>query len=231
MNTSKYIVGDIHKELLLILDGSIDFVYTNPPFATTNKKWDTPLNWEYLFPEMERVLKDNGAIALHCAIPFTYDLMAVRKPKYHYTWTKSQHTNPFLSRIQPLRNVEEILIYYNKQPTYNAQMIGDEIFKSKTLKTTKSGYYQHSAKGLGKEYVSTERVGRFPTTYLGVFNRKLQLNSPKSIDDKITEQMILTYTNENDTILDMTCCDRNNGDIAVRLKRNYIGVDISDEFL
>ena len=43
--------------------------------------------------------------------------------------------------------------------------------------------------------------------------------------------MIKTYSNENDTILDMTCCDKHLGSIAETLKRKYIGVDISDEFM
>ena len=43
--------------------------------------------------------------------------------------------------------------------------------------------------------------------------------------------MIKTYSNENDTILDMTCCDKNLGDISKKLNRKYIGIDISDEFL
>ena len=44
-------------------------------------------------------------------------------------------------------------------------------------------------------------------------------------------EMIKTYSNENDLILDMTCCDKGLGNIASNLKRKYIGIDISDEYL
>ena len=53
----------------------------------------------------------------------------------------------------------------------------------------------------------------------------------KSVQDDIMIRMIKTYSNETDTILDMTCCDKNLGDISTKLNRKYIGIDISDEFL
>ena len=224
---SKYIIGDIHQVIKSIDDNSIDFIYTNPPFATTQKKWDTPLDWNMLFPEMDRVLKPNGVIALHCAIPFSYDLIRIRKPKYHYTWKKTNPTNFFLAKKQPLRDIEEILIFYKKQPTYNPQMIGDKIINYNRTNKYKDGYYGDQKPN------KTKQTGFYPKSFLGIFSNKRnkQKKSPKSIDDEITKKMILTYTNVGNTILDMTCCDKNNGNIAEALNRKYIGIDISDEFL
>ena len=224
---TNYIIGDIHEEIKKMDDDSIDFIYTNPPFATTNKKWDTPLKWKELFPEMWRVLKPNGSIALHCAIPFTYDLIQIEKPKYHYTWKKTNPTCFFLAKKQPLRDVEEILIFYKKQPTYNPQMVGDKVITYNRKNKYKDGYY-----GQQKPNKTTQK-GFYPKSFLGMFSNKRnqQKKSPKSIDDDITNKMILTYSNAGDTILDMTCCDKNNGNIAEALNRKYIGIDISDEFL
>ena len=222
---TNYIIGDIHDEILKIESNSIDFIYTNPPFATTKKEWDNPLRWKFLFPEMWRVLKPDGCIAIHTAIPFTYDIIRIEKPRYNYIWKKKNPTCPMLSKIQPLRNIEEILIFYKKQPTYNPQIRGNQINNNIRRNNYKNGYY-------GKQIPnkSTHR-GRYPTTYLGEYTRIIQKVTPKSINDEITIQMIKTYTNENDTILDMTCCSKNNGDICRELNRKYIGIDISDEFI
>jgi len=224
--SSKYIIGDIHEIIKTFEEDSFDLIYTNPPFGTTCKKFDTPLKWNELFLEMDRVLKPNGVILLHTAIPFTYDIIRERKPKYHYTWIKTNPTNFFQAKKQPLRQVEEILVYYKKTHTYNPQMIGDDDMKRIRNKKYEGDLYY----GNQKPNKSTHK-GRFPTNFLGKFARISQTKSPKSINDDITRRIILTYTNEEDTILDMTCCDKNNGDISKELKRNYIGVDISDEYI
>ena len=70
----QYIKGDIHEVIKTLEDNSIDFIYTDPPFATTKAKWDKPLKWEELFKEMWRVLKPDGIICLYSAMPFTYEL-------------------------------------------------------------------------------------------------------------------------------------------------------------
>tara|TARA_Y100001972_G_scaffold118343_1_gene158344 strand:- start:788 stop:1462 length:675 start_codon:yes stop_codon:yes gene_type:complete len=222
----EYIIGDIHDIIKTFDSNSIDLIYTNPPFATTKKEWDKPLNWEELFIEMDRVLKPNGVILLHSAIPFTYDLIRIRKPKYNYIWIKNNATNYLNANKQPLRQVEEILVYYKKKHTYNPQMIGDEV-----------NHYKRNKKHMDTNYygehkqIDSYHVGKFPTTYLGSFGRINQKKSPKSIHDDIMIRMIKTYSNENDTILDMTCCDKNLGKLSTDLKRKYIGVDISDEYL
>jgi DNA modification methylase len=220
-----YIVGDIHEVIKEIEDNSISLIYTNPPFGTTNKDWDKPLNWNLLFPEMFRILKDDGVICLHCSTPFTYDLIRHKKPNYHYVWCKARPTNHLNAKKQPLRNMEEILVYYkNPQHTYNIQMKGDKITKSKRENKNHSGYYKAQ-----KAYES-EHKGNYPTTFLGVFKSISQKDSPKSVPDLLTKYIMLTYSNKNDVILDMTCCDMNNGNIATDLEREYIGIDKSDDY-
>ena len=223
---AQYIIGDIHDEIKKLDQNSIDLIYTNPPFGTTQKKWDVPLRWEELFCEMDRVLKPNGVILLHCSVPFTYDLIRIRKPNYHHTWKKNNPTNFFQAKKQPLRCIEEILVYYKKKHTYNPQMIGDQIATNKR----NNNYIGNQYYGDQKPNFSNH-VGKYPTTFLGSFKRILQKTSPKSVPDEIMQEMIKTYSNENDLVLDMTCCDKGLGNITTNLKRKYIGIDISDEFL
>ena len=221
-----YIIGDIHDKIKDLEDNSIDLIYTNPPFATTNKSWDKPLRWEELWVEMDRVLKSTGVVLLHSAIPFTYDLIRIRKPKYNYIWIKSNPTNFFQAKKQPLRQIEEILVYYKGKHTYNPQMKGDDVVKFKRTNNYEGdNYYGNQTPN------ESNHIGRYPTTYLGTFKRILQKKSPKSIHDDIMIRMIKTYSNEDNQILDMTCCNKNLGKLATDLKRKYIGIDISDEYL
>ena len=133
----QYIQGDIHEVIKTLEDNSIDFIYTDPPFSTTKASWDKPLQWDQLFPEMWRVLKPDGIICLYSSIPFTYELLKYETPKYHYSWRKNNSTGFFQAKYQPLRQMEEIFIYYKKRGTYNPQMIGDTFVKKRNVKFNK----------------------------------------------------------------------------------------------
>ena len=222
MNT--YIIGEALTEIKKLPENTFELIYTNPPYATTNKSWDQPLDWVNLIPELWRVLKPDGVIALHTGIPFTYDIIRLMKPKYNYIWKKNNPTNPLLAKKQPLRNIEEILIFYKKNKTYNPQMEGEEEIEYNRTNSY-DGYYGKQTPNKSKQ------KGKYPTTYLGSYPRIIQSKNPKSIHDSITEKIIKTYTNEGDNILDFTCCSRGNGDIASKLNRHYLGIDISAEFL
>ena len=56
--------------------------------------------------------------------PFTTDLINSNREmfKYELIWDKKNISNPLLCKKQPLKKHENILIFYNNQPTYNPQM-------------------------------------------------------------------------------------------------------------
>ena len=41
-------------------DKSIDFILTDPPYGTTQCKWDNIIPFEPMWNEIQRVIKDNG---------------------------------------------------------------------------------------------------------------------------------------------------------------------------
>ena len=213
------IKGDIHDEIKLINDDSIDMIYTDPPFATTENKWDKPLRWKELFKEMWRVLKPNGVIVLHCSMPFTYTLIEAERPKYHYVWIKEQTTNFFHAKNQPLRKQEEVLVFYKKKPTYNPQMVGDDFIPTRSAGSSK--YYGSRGE---KKKVSGGHYGKYPTN---VLNYKRDIDGASTRPEELVDFFIKTYTNKDDTILDLTCYNALSGKRATALERHYIGVDLN----
>ncbi len=224
----KYITGDIHEVIKTIDDNTIDFIYTDPPFAITKSKWDKPLDWEFLFTEMWRVLKPDGVICLYSSLPFTYDLYRYEKPKYHYSWCKNNKTGFFGAKYQPLRQMEEISIYYKKCGTYNPQMTGDKYVAKRNVKAGgRNGYYGEELKDKDNEYVSADgegHTGLYPTTFKDWKIRKDKSGITRT--DEHIDYFIKTYSNEQDSILDMTCHNNYVGDRCEILNRNYIGVDL-----
>jgi hypothetical protein len=221
-----YISGDIHDVIQTLEDDSIDFIYTDPPFSTTEAKWDKPLRWDILFPEMWRVLKPTGIICLYSALPFTYELYKYEKPKYHYSWHKSNSTGFFQAKYQPLRCMEEINIYYKGRGTYNPQMEGDTFYPKRYNKQKDKQQHYGRRDNISKSYTSeTEgHTGKYPTTFKE-WNVRKDGSGITRTDEQI-DYFIKTYSNDNDVILDMTCCNNYVGDRCKELNRQYIGVDV-----
>jgi len=227
--TTKFIKGDIHEVIKTLEDNSIDLIYTDPPFAITSAKWDKGLDWKNLFNDMWRVLKEDGVIILYATQRFSYELLKHETPKYHYTWIKNNSTGHFQSKIQPLRKTEEIFIYYKKKSCYNPQMQGDKFYPKRKVKTGGGqGYFNEKLSQKKNEIIKEEgHIGKYPENVLYYPIRDIRTNKSgiTRTDDQI-DYFIKTYSNENDTILDMTCHNNFVSLRANKLKRNYIGVDI-----
>lgn len=226
------IEGDIHEVIKTLEDNSIDCIYTNPPFAITGAKWDQGLDWDNLWDDLWRVLKDDGCIVLHSSMPFTFDLVSSQRKyfKYNYVWKKNIATNFFLSKKQPLRIHEDICVFYKKQPTYNPQMIGDEFHKKRNVIYGGQDKYYGECKV--KENIETEEgghSGRYPNTYLEYpirKSKKTDKNTASTRPDELVDFFIKTYTNEGDKVLDITCYDGLTGKRCDILKREYTGIDL-----
>ena len=99
----KIIKGDIHKEILKLPKDSYNLLYTNPPYnKLTKAKWDKILDWDFLFNEIFRVLKENGVCVLHSTQKFTVQLCSsgIKYFKYKYIWIKNNSTNFLLCKKQ-----------------------------------------------------------------------------------------------------------------------------------
>jgi site-specific DNA-methyltransferase (adenine-specific) len=216
--SATFYLGDNSKLIpRYISDKSIDFIYFNPPFATTKQDWDEELDWPLLFKEFKRILKDTGVLAIHCSVPFNYKLIkeAPTLPSYSWYWKKDNTTNPLIAKYQPLRNMEEILVWTNKKKRYYPQRIGNEIRKAHGDGSSK--YYGNVT------YKSPQKVvGKYQTHFIDM-SRTIDEYSTRPIE--LIELMIKSYTQEGDVILDPTCYKGLCGNVAKRLKRNYIGMD------
>jgi DNA modification methylase len=222
----EYLQGDIHTWIKELPDNSVDFIYTDPPFGTTRATWDVGLNWKELFPEMWRVLKPKGTICLYASMPFTYELLKYETPKYHYSWCKNNKTGFFQAKYQPLRQMEEIFIYYKNRGTYNPQMEGDQYYGKRNVKVGgRNAYYGEKLKDKQNEYIEEEgHTGKYPSTFKN-WNIRKDKSGITRTDEQI-DYFIKTYTNEKDVVLDMTCHTKYVGDRCKALNRNYIGVDL-----
>lgn len=96
MSKATLLQGDCMELMSRIPDGSIDMVLSDLPYGTTRCRWDTPINLQELWKQYRRVVKENGAIVLFSAQPFTTELISSNKAMYRYEWIwkKTIHTTP-----------------------------------------------------------------------------------------------------------------------------------------
>lgn len=219
--------GDCLIQMKKLPSQSINLIYWNPPYGTTQNTWDESLNWEDLFKECFRLLRSDGMLVIHCSIPFNYELIrrCPRPPSYSWYWKKDAPTCPLIANHQPLRIVEEILVWKNKKNTYYRQNEGTEERKS-SYGTTKS-YYGDISRGAKASKI----IGKTRTHFLDMPRNKSARGGPKRDQDFVTrtdemiELFIKHYTKEGDVVLDPTCYKGLTGVICKRLNRKWIGID------
>lgn len=120
--TGTFYLGDCFEVMATLDAGSVDMVLNDPPYGTTQNKWDSVLPLDWLWLEYWRLLKPNGPAVLTAAQPFTTVLGASQLAALRYEWIwKKPHTGQMNAKRMPLKNIENCLVFYKDQPTYNPQ--------------------------------------------------------------------------------------------------------------
>ena len=237
MTTLTFKCGDNAELIKDIPSNSVQLVYFNPPYAITKKVWDIDLDWDSLFPEMWRVLKPNGAIIIHCSIPFTWRLIRQKWSKdlrYQYYWNKVSKTNFLNANYAPMRSIEDILVYYKKKPLFNFDKNPEFIRESTGEVQYNTGYYGNKTKCVKEDekLPLTKYVRKCkydvkkgsPIDLITMAKTKSDFTRP----DDLMKFFVKTYTNNGDTVLDPTCGDARCAKICKMEGRSYIGFDIRD---
>ena len=166
------------------------------PYGVTDCKWDSIIDFNELWTEYNRVIKTNGAIVLFSAQPFTTKLINsnFKDFKYCWYWKKNNVTGALFSKVQPMRCIEDICIFYKQMPTYNPQGL-IPLSKPIVREPKPSKIYQ------AKKNPSVQRYKNYPKHFLE-FNRDKNIVHPTQKPVALLEYLIKTYTNEGETVLD-----------------------------
>lgn len=222
-------LGDCLERMKEIPDGSVDLILTDPPYGTTACKWDSVIDLALMWEQLKRVIKPDGAIVLFAQTPFDKVLGAsnIEMLKYEWIWEKTAATGHLNAKKAPMKAHENILVFYNKQPTYNPQKLYNQ---SPTNSYTKRN-------GDGECYGKTVEVSgggdteRFPRS-VQVFKSDKQKVSlhPTQKPVALMEYLIKTYSNEDETVLDFTMGSGTTGVACVNTNRNFIGIEMGEGY-
>lgn len=200
-----------------IPDKSIDMICTDLPYGITQNEWDVIIPFGQLWGGIKRIIKDNGAIILFSSGMFTADLMQSNRKMWRYNLVYEK-TNPsgFLNANRmPLRAHEDICIFYKALPTYNPQKV-----KAKTAlrvpHTTKHSKCYGNYTLL--PYESDERYPRSVWKFANEHKGNHQAAKPV----KLIEELIKTYSNPGETVLDLCAGSMTTAIAAANTGRHYI---------
>tara|TARA_R110001606_G_scaffold155452_1_gene297664 strand:+ start:65 stop:796 length:732 start_codon:yes stop_codon:yes gene_type:complete len=222
--------GDCLKLMKEIKAGSIDAIITDPPYGTTACKWDSVIDFELMWEQLNRIIKPNGAIVLFGAEPFSSALRMsnIKNYKYDIIWEKPNPSNPLLAKKRFMSFHENISIFYKKAPTYNPQKI-KRLNKDKRKAVNKHFSNPDILGGkVSIEAISTDGELKHPSSVLK-HNRQQGLH-PTQKPISLMEILIKTYTNENETVLDFTMGSGSTGVACVNTKRNFIGIEMDSNY-
>jgi len=215
-------LGDCLDVLPHLSDKSVDLVLADLPYGTTNCRWDSPIPLDRLWVEYRRVCR--GAILLFGQLPFS-SILGASNPamlRYDWVWEKSNPTGHLNAKKSPMRAHESILVFYERQPTYNPIMTSGHKRKTATKRKDVTALYGQQ----NFDAISYDSTKRYPRSVLRFPSDKQRSNlHPTQKPLALCEYMVRTYTHPGDVVLDNVMGSGTTGVAAVRWARKFIGIE------
>jgi DNA modification methylase len=225
--------GDCLDIMPLIPSGSVDAIIADLPYGTTACKWDSVIPFEPLWKEYERIIKNNGAIVMFGSQPFTSALVMSNPEMFKYSWVyqKSKATNFLNAKKNPLKYHEYVLVFGKGLVKYNPQMVKGEPYKKIHRNDNKDDCtYGKSTRKNGDIFINEGE--RYPSSVIPTISNpsgRGQLH-PTQKPTELMEYLILTYTNEGETVLDNTMGSGTTGVACKRTNRKFIGIEKEKQY-
>ena len=222
--------GDCLEVMKEIDAESIDLILCDLPYGATQNKWDVVIPPVPLWEQYERIIKPNGAILLFGQDKFTATMM-LSNPKlhrYNIIWDKVLKSGFLNAKKMPLREHEDIMVFYKSPPPYNPQMVKGEKNHSKGRAVGKQAEDIHSNRSYGNYTLvqSSDSDMKYPAS-IWSFPKphpSVALHATEK-PVELLRYIIRTYTNPGALVLD-NCCGTGATLIAAKLEgRQYIGID------
>lgn len=255
---TEIILGDSLEILKNIEPDSIDLIFTSPPYADNRKqtyggiKPENYVDWFLPISEhLLRVIKPTGTFVLNIKekadngerSTYVIELiLALRNQGWLWTeefiWHKrNSYPGKWSNRF---RDAWERLLQFNKDRKFNMYQDAVKVprgdwAKSRLKNLSETDKVRDNAKnksGFGKNVSNwLEREMVYPTNVLHLATECNNKNHSAAFPDALPEWFIKLFTQEHDTILDPFAGSGTTLNVAQRMNRNSIGIEIVPEYV
>ena len=226
-------LGDCLEVMKSIPSGSIDAIITDPPYGTTACKWDSVIDFELMWEQLNRIIKPNGAIVLFGSEPFSSALRMsnIKNYKHDWVWDKHIPRGFQVAKYRPMSKLENISIFCNGRTNYYPIKIKRDkpvtvknYSKKNKLSSNDIGKYNDSSKSFTYTHKSPDNL------IVGCWMANKGKQHPTQKPVTLMEYLIKTYTNEGETVLDFTMGSGSTGVAAKNINRNFIGIEQDENY-
>jgi site-specific DNA-methyltransferase (adenine-specific) len=221
MSVAELHQADCFDILPTLQDGSVDLVLADLPYGTTQCAWDTEMPLARLWEQYDRICR--GPVVLFAQTPFDKILGAsnIKALKYEWIWEKTNATGHLNAKKSPMKAHENVLVFYDRQPTYNPIKTTGHVRKTARKSGCASPIYGRQNRD--DSYDSTER---YPRSVIEFSSDKQKSNlHPTQKPVALCEYLIRTYSNPGDVVLDNCMGSGTTGVAALSLGRRFIGIE------
>lgn len=148
--------------------------------------------------------------------------------RYCWYWEKSQAVGHLNAYKMPMKNIEDVCVFYVKQPIYNPQLKDkpkENIRPETKIRKTTNCYGQHS-----KESKRRIQLNKTLPLQKIKFNNCQENLHPTQKPVALFEYLIKTYTNKDETILDFAAGSGTAGVACEKTNRKYILIEKELEY-
>lgn len=229
LQNGRFYWADCFDAMKEIPDGVVDMILCDLPYGTTQNKWDSVLPLQQLWSEYWRIVKPNAAIVLTAAQPFTTHLIAsaIEYFKYCWVWKKTQAVGHLNAWKQPMRNTEDIAVFYRSQCSYNPILVDKPLANRRPQKQRTKTTENYGAHKLDVFKCPPDKS--MPATIIEFANAQ-GTSHPTQKPVALFEYLIKTYTNENELILDNTAGSGTTAIAAINTNRKWICIEKDEDY-
>lgn len=222
-------LGDCLDVMKQIPSGTLDMIACDLPYGVTQNKLDIVIPFEPLWSEYKRIIKERGCIALFAQGVFFVELVQSNRKMFRYdlVWDKVLTTGFLNAGRMPLRQHEQIAIFYKKLPEYHPQFTEGKPLHSKGVSYLDK---EHKNNNYGQFHMTDDSrkgsIEKYPTSIIRVPKPHPSIalhRTEKPVE--LLKWLILTYSSEGDTIMDNSMGAGGCGVACAETGRRFIGIE------
>ena len=237
-------LGDCLEVMKSMPSNSVDLTVTSPPYDNLRTYNGFTFDFEGIAQELYRVTKDGGVVVWivgDATIKGSESGTSFKQALYfmqcgfnlHDTmiWNKPNFSNPSKTRYH---QIFEYMFIFSKGKNKTFNPIKDKKNKyltcvGKNTMRLANGELIEVKKNVGNEFGMRTNVWNMNTVGQEMMCKRPP--HPAMFPEKLAHDHIISWSNEGDTVLDCFMGSGTTGKMAKQLNRNFIGIEISQEYL